>query len=232
MNNDNNNSLVIITSVINPIDKPLTYSNTRSVYSKEERFFQTLKTIETLKNKTKNCDICVLECSDLPEYMVKEIEKLVDIFVNFKDDEDVRFYVESPHKGAGEVKKMIKFIENDKKKLFKKYENIFKISGRYWLSDEFVFENFFLQSPPTNVFQIRDGNHFCTILYKINKSYYETFFEVLKKSLELKMNTCLGLEYIFFNLFNSNNIDYYDLTSHGFPLGAEGFVFCGNFLRV
>ena len=42
------NNIVLITSVINPVEKPLSYTKTRSVYTKDERFEQTKKTIRSL----------------------------------------------------------------------------------------------------------------------------------------------------------------------------------------
>ena len=54
------NNLILITSVICTTNKPLSYTNNRSVYSHEERFEQTKKTIETVKEKipvNENCNI-------------------------------------------------------------------------------------------------------------------------------------------------------------------------------
>ena len=45
-------NLTIITSVINISKEPLSYSGTRSIYSPEERFNQTIKTIESLMAAT------------------------------------------------------------------------------------------------------------------------------------------------------------------------------------
>ena len=41
-------NLVLITSVINTPKKPLSYSKIRSVFTREERFEQTKKTIESI----------------------------------------------------------------------------------------------------------------------------------------------------------------------------------------
>jgi hypothetical protein len=43
------NNLVFISSIINTPNIPLSYTNVRSVFSHEERFIQTKKTIETIK---------------------------------------------------------------------------------------------------------------------------------------------------------------------------------------
>ena len=42
-------NLVLITSVINTPNLPLSYSKVRSVFTREERFEQTKKTVESIK---------------------------------------------------------------------------------------------------------------------------------------------------------------------------------------
>ena len=44
-------NLILITSVICITNKPLSYTKTRSVFTHEERFEQTLKTIQTIRDK-------------------------------------------------------------------------------------------------------------------------------------------------------------------------------------
>ena len=48
------NNLVLITSVIKTPNKPLSYINTRSIYTHEERFEQTKKTIQSIREKIPN----------------------------------------------------------------------------------------------------------------------------------------------------------------------------------
>ena len=56
-------NIVLITSVINTPNKPLSYSKIRSLYSRQERFEQTKKTLTGLKHKwrqlTVNKYLCV-----------------------------------------------------------------------------------------------------------------------------------------------------------------------------
>ena len=58
-------NLVLITSVINIPNIPLSYTNIRSVYTCEERFIQTQKTIESLRRMIPDLEILLVECSDL-----------------------------------------------------------------------------------------------------------------------------------------------------------------------
>ena len=46
-------NLIIVTSVINTINEPLSYTETRSVFTAEQRFEQTIKSIESIKKNIK-----------------------------------------------------------------------------------------------------------------------------------------------------------------------------------
>ena len=75
-------NLVLITSVIAISDKPLSYTKTRSVYSTEDRYNQTLKTIDSV-NKIPNKIVIFIETSDIPKDMEGKIKSLVDYYINF-----------------------------------------------------------------------------------------------------------------------------------------------------
>ena len=60
-------NLVLITSIVNTPNLPLSYTTTRSVFTTEERFTQTKKTILSVKEKIPNCKILIVECSKLSE---------------------------------------------------------------------------------------------------------------------------------------------------------------------
>ena len=59
------NNLVLITSIIKTPDIPLSYTSTRSVFRHDERFNQTKKTIQTIREKIPNSKILIVECSEL-----------------------------------------------------------------------------------------------------------------------------------------------------------------------
>ena len=60
------NNLVLITSVICTTNNPLSYINTRSIYSHEERFEQTKKTIQTIREKIPNSIFMNFYNNDFP----------------------------------------------------------------------------------------------------------------------------------------------------------------------
>ena len=76
------NNLVLITSVINTPNTPLSYSKTRSVFTREERFQQTKKTIQSIKEKIPNHTIMIVECTDFTEEEKYYFEKECDYVLN------------------------------------------------------------------------------------------------------------------------------------------------------
>ena len=73
-------NLVLITSVIKTPDIPLSYSRTRSVFNHDERFNQTIKTIETIKKYIPNSKILIVECSDLNDSQESYLKKIVILY--------------------------------------------------------------------------------------------------------------------------------------------------------
>ena len=57
-------NLVVITSIINTPNNPLSYTENRSVYSREERYIQTQNTIVSIKKHIPDCAILLVECSE------------------------------------------------------------------------------------------------------------------------------------------------------------------------
>jgi hypothetical protein len=157
--------LVIITSIINCKNKPLSYSMTRSVFNKKIRFEQTLNSIQQIKNKISKSDILVCECSDFTDTKYEEkIKEQVKYYYNFYDDIDIRDAVESIYKGLGEAYIILKAI-NKMDELIYNYKNIFKLSGRYFLNAKFDYNEY---NNKCNCFCKWENNtSYNTIFYKI-----------------------------------------------------------------
>jgi len=120
---------VLITSVVHTTNAPLNYSNTRSIYSHQQRFEQMLETIESVRKYMPDTDIMIIECSPKSEYMTKLSEK-VEHFLNLEINETVNL---SPEKGKGEAVLLLEGLSF----LKDKYQNIYKLSGRYVLQPTF-----------------------------------------------------------------------------------------------
>jgi hypothetical protein len=217
----NNKNIIIITSVINITNTELSYYHKRSVFSINERYEQTLITIKSIKDKIPNIELLFCECSDLINYKNIEdnIKKSVDYYFNFYDDELIRNNVNSKFKGYGEASILINGIEK-LLNLKNNYKNIFKLSGRYYLNDNFNFEDF---NNNKNIFTNWDDLYisYNTIFYKINGSNIIFFKNALINSLEdLKNNNsiemCIYKNFdININIINQVNVSGY-LSTEGY----------------
>lgn len=214
--------LVLITSVINPPKKPLSYSKIRSVFSKEERFEQTKKTIKTVKEKFSNSIILITECSRLNEKEIKYFKNNSDYFINLFENKEIKNKVYSKSKSLGEGTMTIESIKFIFDKDIK-FQNLIKLSGRYWLNDSFnvdLFDNNDIICKKIN----GDLNNINTVLYKLPFSYLKEFISFLENKYK-EMNNCIGYEILFAVFVKKyKNIKYYDY------LGVNGNVtVCGKY---
>lgn len=166
-------NLVIVTSVINISSNPLDYTKTRSVYSAQERYDQTLKTLQSL-SAIPDKHVLFIETSELTAEQEVEIKKYANFYTNTVDVEDVRNIINGQYKASAESTQI---LEGLKILDLSKYENIFKISGRYWLDQNFNFENYnnenniFLEGP--------NQTALATVMYKIHKNHLDLYNNTL-----------------------------------------------------
>ena len=101
-------NLTIITSVINISKEPLSYSGTRSIYSPEERFNQTIKTIESLK-KINNTEILFIESTNITKEMENFLKSKATYFLNI---DETTSKSNSPHKASAESSQIYEGLKN------------------------------------------------------------------------------------------------------------------------
>jgi len=131
----------IVTSVTSTTTAPLVYSKIRSVYTADQRYEQTLNTIASIKSRCPQADIVLLEaskCDDKYLYgyinaidrgVVLDLRKNKDIVVNHSN----KSYSEAMILSVG-----AQYIQSH----YPVGTRIFKISGRYYLNDEFKYNMF------------------------------------------------------------------------------------------
>lgn len=188
------NNLVLITSVICIENKPLSYTNIRSVYSHKERFEQTKKTIQTIREKIPNSKILIVECSNLNKDITDYLVQNSEYFINLYYDEKVRNNITGLSKSLGEGTMTIYAIKYIKDNNIE-YDNLFKITGRYWLSDNFNY-NYFNNNDIIIHYINGDINNTCTSLYKLHKVNIDDFMNFLNRNINL-MHQCIGYEVLF-----------------------------------
>lgn len=128
---------VIVTSVLNPISKPLDYSSIRSVYSPEQRVEQSINTIFSVRKNLGDVRILFVDCSVSPPTEASKIKDILrndDRYIDLSNQSSVSIFVNSANKSYGELMLLDWAISNISFK-----DDIFKISGRYYLENEFDF---------------------------------------------------------------------------------------------
>jgi hypothetical protein len=144
-------NLVLINSKIIVSGKPLSYSNTRSIYSTEERFRQTKETIRTVKEHIPRQYIVFVDNSVLPTEVREYLASEVDLMINPTDDVSLNEDTDAnPTKAVGELAQITRAIEYIDELDFE-WTNLFKICGRYTLNSSFDYSKF---ENAHNVFRI------------------------------------------------------------------------------
>jgi hypothetical protein len=212
------NNLVLITSVIKTPNLPLSYIETRSVYSHEERFEQTKKTIQSVREKIPNAKIFIVECSELDNEESNYLKDNVDYLLNLIDQPEKVQYIYSISKSLGEGTMTIEAFNYIQQNNIE-YDNLIKISGRYWLSENFNYDIF--ENNDIVVKYIDDNiENVFTALYKLPKDKVVTYKNYLENNLN-QMFICIGYEIIFSNFLKSEDIQKIININ---PIGLEGYV--------
>lgn len=216
------NNLVLITSIIFTPNTPLSYISNRSIYTSTERFEQTKKTFKTIREKIPNCKIFLVECSNLTEEQNDYFLKKSDYFLNLIDNNEKKQNIYSISKALGEGTMTISAIEYIQKNNIV-FDNFFKISGRYWLSENFNYENFLNENIIVHNIN-NDVKNIATSLYKLNKMNINDFYIFLTNNYHL-MQKCIGYEClfaIFVNLPKQNKVIHLN------KIGVNGYIAVSN----
>lgn len=200
-------NIIIISSVISTSKDGLSYTPTRSVYNSDERYEQTIKTIESCY-KVGDSEILLIETSNIDSEKEENIKSLVDYYINYSNNSEIQNIINGPLKGKAESTQLwngIKEINiND-------YDNIIKISGRYRFSEEFNYDNY---TNENNIFvEGPNKSALGTVMYKIHKKSFEQYI----KCLDYCRNSNGMLEKDFILFFKDNYITYP-------KIGVEGNV--------
>ena len=159
----------------------------------------------------------VVECSNLNEEMTNYLIDNSDYFLNLYNNEQVRNNVSHISKSLGEGTMTLcalKFIiENNIE-----FENLIKISGRYWLSEKFKYQNFNNNDIVIKYIENNSDNVF-TALYKLPKSSSLNFIRFLESKFN-DMIQCIGYEILFGIFIKTENKQLKIID----PIGLDGYV--------
>jgi hypothetical protein len=212
-------NIIIVTSVI---DLP------NSIYSRNERFKQTQNTLSTL-TKIPDSFIILIDISIFSEDELLYFNSICDLLINdSKDEEFIKKILYE--KSFGESCYLLKCIEKIKsiRLDFPNLKSIFKVSGRYYLDDNF---NYLDYDNDKNVVKIVDEklwkNACTTCLFKLSVDELDNFYNSLLLYQPEIYNSKMCMENFFFIYYikQTEPSKYIDLPI----LGMSGFVANGIF---
>jgi hypothetical protein len=215
-------NVILLSSSIVTSKNPLSYTGIRSVYSNEERFQQTLKNIHILRYKIPNSAIILIDPTDVPTEWKEYLKTLVDTYIDANDDPMLKILTDTClNKGVAECAQLLKCL--DRIGEYKNTKNIFKLTGRYYLSKSFRYSNFcdnmvhFKTVPPSSVFFEKVPACF-TFLFKVPYIYMDKLAVALSNTIQKGKETLASIETILPYEFDKSIVRY-DAT-----LGVSGFV--------
>jgi hypothetical protein len=193
--------IFLVTSVIHTPNKPLSYSEIRSTYTPEERFVQTQVTIKSIREKVPNVYVVVIEGSK-GGISTEWSGALGSDHVHYFEHPDVY----GLYKARGETVKIIDYLESQHYNSIKNnIRRLFKLSGRYILTDNFVLEEFPLNKLGVKI--QRERIFFNTQLYSIPSVYLDWYLEANKQCLLKDEQNHLDLEIMLFSSLLSEDSD-------------------------
>jgi len=173
-----------------------------------ERYSQVLITINSIRKYIPNAYIVLLECSKNIGNYELEFRKNVDEYYNYCNNVEIVKEMSSPYKGVGEVYQMLGLLNSYD---ISRFNSIIKISGRYFFNNSFTYSIF---DNNENIFRGFDNvKVVSTRLYKIDKSYFEKFINILKLSIPYMRNG-ESQESIFYKLVTYKNINNLGLSGN------------------
>jgi len=184
-----NKNIVLITSKIIVSNNNFSYAEKRSIYTSEERYQQTLKTINSVRQMIPNSFIVLVDNSILPEDMITNIKLNTDCFINITDNIELNYNTDvNPIKAYAEISQQLCFYNYFIKKIdITKIKYFFKISGRYFINENFNYLQF---DNENNIFKnnvdITNKIYNYTSFYKLNKNILPFYFTNLEKIINEK----------------------------------------------
>ena len=186
-------SVFIITSMLKPTTTPLSYTPTRSVYTYEQRLEQTLKSVQSIRERVPSARIVLVEGSADADTSSLGVETY-----RVRDN---RAAHNSPAKGAAEVYSIFEYLHDSPPS----EEHIFKLSGRYWLDERFDLEEYMI---PCDVCHRGENGYASTVLYKIYRDNLAVYLQSCQRTIHDPAISAgaLGIEYKQLNYGNFYNI--------------------------
>jgi hypothetical protein len=209
--------LFIVNSVIATVSQPLSYA-IRSHFTHQERYQQTLDTLQSIRQRVSHAYIVLIEGSILPALWEQELIERVDYYLNVSLIPQVKDAIDSPAKGYGEQMTLYTYLQSHHfQQIIHQVNSITKLCGRYRLTQQYQ---------PKQDLQIcikqNDRDSMNTTWYYLPKSEIFDYIEASRECIgnPILIHSQLGLEYVLFQTWLKNKKNYRLLSN----IGVEGWV--------
>ena len=222
-------NVVLITSKIYVSSNKFSYTEKRSIYTKEERYVQTINTINSIKKYIPNVFIILIDNSTFTENEKDVLINNTNIFINY-NDKILDYYTNNNEIKAIAELCQIKYALNVINNYNIKFNNFFKITGRYIINNNFLYDIYAKNYKNDNIFKknklIKDRLYYYTCFYKISQNnfndyvnkIYELYSELILKPYENIYNV-IDLEFLLPSQLQFKEIN---------DLGITQFISCFN----
>jgi len=211
--------ICLITSTINTSPRHLgeNTSLVRSVYSPDQRFNQTLKTIESIRQRVPDARVLLLENSTLLAHQHSVLESVCDQLILFSEDTVAVTLRDGRNKGAAEAYLLMNALL-----LLKDYDFkiLFKLSGRYSLSERFDIERF----PLDRFGFLKSAGVVSTRLYSVPRNLCRLYERQLSASF-LATRFGVSIEDVIARGLKTNQVKFLDPIGVSGPLAVDSGVF-------
>lgn len=171
----------------------------QSAYTPEERFIQTLNTIDKARVAIPDCKVVLVEMSKICDDWVLELANACDQVILCGDDKELQL-CNSLGKSMGETTMTKLFFQN----ISDSTEMVYKISGRYWLTENFKTED-----------HLKDKFNFLpsdrcvhTTFYSIGKPHFRVLPDILSKIQQFVVHPANDIEHGYWAFVPQEDIHF------------------------
>lgn len=202
-----------------------------SVFNIQQRYEQTIKTIESIKNYCPNNKIILFDGSfELPkkEY-IDHISSMNVIYLHTGDNTQIKQFSSMGHRSLAESLSFIIAADYFKKNYIN-CKRIYKISGRYVLNNNFIlnddkYKDAFVFLPPLDSWMSKEKQEFSGVdkLFRIRLWHMDSsLFDVFQSKMPSIFNNCfqydIDVEHSYYKNLNMYKTVVVD------PIGVEGVI--------
>lgn len=167
--------LFLVASTIRTGAAPLSYTSSRSVYSAAERLEQTVEGLRSVRLRVPSATVALLENSDIPAAWERRLLGECDWLLRSDRHPLGRLLRDGPFKGGAEAFQLAAALTTVP---VPADERIFKLSGRYSLTEDFELERFPRSGFCVNAF----GGVTSTVLYSVGADVRGLYLEHLRRT--------------------------------------------------